>query len=245
VKTLLIFLCGEFFMRKTSPFLFYGSLLLMASACSFKSPHLAEAGDKTEERSLPSFHKVAVTGNFLVYIDAQHKEQNVSVKASESHLKEIYTSVRDGTLYIEWNLPMGIFKKTSDIPEVSLYVDEIDDIFVHGAAQVYASDIDNAANTNLTLEGAGMLYVDGYTNHLTAYLDGSGTLNATEIPAESVDAELHGSGTLNVTVDGDIRAKLRGSGVINIFGTPENIQKDIEGAGSINTMTKLSKDVGP
>jgi hypothetical protein len=91
----------------------------------------------------------------------------------------------------------------------------------------------DAQEVSASIEGSGNMDLSGKTLELTASIDGSGDLNASELQAESVEADIRGSGDIDVDVSDELDASIKGSGNIIYRGNPD-VKSSISGSGEIS-----------
>ena len=92
----------------------------------------------------------------------------------------------------------------------------------------------DANELQVDINGAGNATLVGRTKSLIATVDGSGNLNAFDLPADAARLDISGSGDAEVTISGnDLDVEISGAGSVYYKGTPSNIQSRISGAGEL------------
>jgi len=105
------------------------------------------------------------------------------------------------------------------------------DLSVLSSGSIKASEV-NADKIKLLIEGAGDIGLAGHTQNLQVKLEGSGTIDANKLIANTAVASIEGSGDINLNVTNTLNASISGSGTISYFGNPK-LTSSIEGAGDI------------
>jgi hypothetical protein len=170
-------------------------------------------GNRTaDNRTLQSFSRVQVNGDFEVQIDTGSISSAI-VEADENLLDYIVTHVSGNMLIIETR--NGTCLRPSHPIEITINTQALDEI---------------------TLNGSGFVYCYGLeTEELSINLAGSGQIECYEAKASVVNVELEGSGLINSSlVTENLTTQLEGSGEIKLSGASVNADHKIIGSGHIN-----------
>lgn len=87
--------------------------------------------------------------------------------------------------------------------------------------------------TSASLDGTGRVDLVGTASSLALRLAGTGTLNASQLPAQTVRAELAGTGTVHVRAARSLDAQITGTGSIIYHGRPAHLRSHVSGTGSV------------
>jgi hypothetical protein len=106
------------------------------------------------------------------------------------------------------------------------------EIALDGSGHIIARDL-NAEDVNVELGGSGEIELRGKSQTLECRLSGSGDIDASRLKTERVDAETHGSGDISVHATVSFDGAVFGSGDIDVYGNPENLERSTPGSGEI------------
>jgi hypothetical protein len=106
------------------------------------------------------------------------------------------------------------------------------EITLDGSGLVNALDL-IAEDVKVELGGSGDIELRGKTQTFECTLSGSGDIEARRFEAERVDAETHGSGDISVLATVTFDGAVYGSGDIDVYGNPENLERSTPGSGEI------------
>lgn len=182
---------------------------------------------KTEQRSVPAFTSVDISGAYDVQIVAQ-KEQSLEIEGDDNLLPLIKTEVKGNVLTIGNEQGLSTRGKL----RVRLSVPKLDGITTSGASDIIISNVKSDA-FKIDTSGAGSLQISGETKTLEAKLSGAGDINAKDLRAEKVNITSSGAANAEVYASEELQASVSGAGNINYYGDPKVVSKDISGVGSL------------
>jgi len=169
-------------------------------------------GDRRmENRSLVSFNRIEVNGDFEVEIE-QGGISSAAIRADGNLIDLIVTHVSGNTLIVETRdgacidptRPIEIFITTPAVEEITL----------NGSGIVYCNELD--------------------TEELSLYLKGSGSITCNGIVATTVYLGLEGSGIISCDLlSENLTTQLEGSGEILVHGETISADHKIIGSGKI------------
>jgi len=107
------------------------------------------------------------------------------------------------------------------------------DITLDGSGQITAQDL-SAKDVKIELGGSGDIELRGKAQTLECTVSGSGDIDARRLETERVDAETHGSGDISVNATVSFDGTVYGSGDIDVYGNPENLERNTPGSGEIH-----------
>jgi len=182
----------------------------------------------TEAREVAAFGSVQLAGSNNVVIRVGEK-QSVVVRADDNLLDHVTTEVQSGELVIG-NTPGGFTTKSPMCVEIG--VPTLSGLTLSGSGNIDVEGIE-AESLTVSLPGSGMVTGGGAATRLDVTVDGSGTVQLTQIAANVVRAVVGGSGSIFVTATSGLDASVSGSGAILYAGNPQDVTKQITGTGAI------------
>jgi hypothetical protein len=195
----------------------------------FTGGHHVDGSGKiiSEDRDVPSFTKIEVSMGVDVTVNVG-KTQKVTLAFDDNLIDLIKTRVRGGTLEI---YSRESFSSDSDC-RIEITVPELDGFDLSGSGNI---EIHNLAGKefSLDLSGSGDIILDGKTSELDISLSGSGNVDARDLTADEASVDVAGSGNVSVRVLKELDASVAGSGDIEYYGNPEDVNTDVAGSGSI------------
>lgn len=186
-----------------------------------------------DQRSLSSFHSVALHSNMDIEIGSTFEQ--VEVEAEDNIFDNIITIIDEGTLHIHWKkgewvnstLPIKIRIPVGEISTITLnsngFITVRDTIFsdslklnIHGNGDLvlYAK----AEYVGANIYGNGNIEIAGSADHLKLVSHGSGDLLGFDLDLQTANIHTEGNGRANVNVAQSITGTTHGSGHIKFRG---------------------------
>ena len=163
----------------------------------------------SETRTLPSFTRIQVNGDFKVMVDTGSSSVAI-VKADENLLDLIGTYVSGDKLVIESS--RGDCLNSSHPIEISVVTPSLNIVDLNGSGNVYCNSLD--------AEG------------IFLGLSGSGQIQCAQIKANSLTLDVAGSGNIDCSADvQSLSSRIEGSGEIKINGSALNSELKVIGSG--------------
>jgi hypothetical protein len=106
------------------------------------------------------------------------------------------------------------------------------ELFVNGSGDFEAERV-RLDQCNVTLNGSGNAKLNGSANEVKLNQSASGDINLFNLKANNVVADSRGSGDMVVSVSGNLKVSLRGSGDLTYYGNPISIDTSAKGSGDI------------
>jgi hypothetical protein len=182
---------------------------------------------KKETRDLPAFEKIYFGGGYDVQISCQQPQQ-IQIECDENLLSHIITKIQDNTLIVSTDTSLSPSKGI----HILVNVLTINSFKADGSISGAISNINNES-FKLNINGAGDITASGKTNSFSVDANGSCDIDAKQLEAENVRISIDGSGKAGVKVIKSLDVSIEGSGVIEYYGEPSNIQQKINGSGTI------------
>lgn len=188
---------------------------------------------KTEQRELPSFGSVAVSGAAKVDVAASQDTEGVTVTTDDNLVEHVSTTVEDGVLHITTTKRLA----PQAGPNVRVSGKSIESFMVSGAGKVTLTGVQQE-RLALKVSGAGHVHVAGQCDAADMVASGAGALDAQELLCEVVSMSLSGAGSATVCASAKLIAKVSGAASITCHGQPEEVDKQVSGAGRVNVVGK-------
>ena len=183
----------------------------------------------SESRELNNFTSIILLGSIDVNIKTS-ESNNCVVVADDNLIPYIKTEVVNNKLNISLNESYSSEEKLV----VNINTPNYDEVSLSGSGNINILDFKNN-NLSLNISGSGNITGNGEVETLVVKINGSGNLMSKEIKSKSATITIYGSGDAEVFASDSISAKINGSGNIEYFGNPENVDSIINGSGDINS----------
>ena len=197
----------------------------------------ANPNSQTYSFTQQPFDAIQLNGAFEMTVQVTHQPRtaNVVVTASSDILPYIKVQVKNKTLYIfkrdDWEFHS--FKKI----KIMVNVDNLESIKINGSSDAHISNI-KADNFVAEINGSGDIILQGNVKKLAAEIHGSGDIDAKNLIAEKAKASIYGSGDIIVNTTQKIDINIYGSGTVEYYGNPQEIEQSFSGSGKIKAMGK-------
>jgi hypothetical protein len=186
------------------------------------------SGDKiAEERDLPEFNRIEISGSIDVRISVGEK-QAVILHVDDNLAELFVTKVKRNKLKIFTEESYRNCRKCY----VEIIVPELIEVSLSGSADV---SVEGLTGEEFIFEksGSGDFTVEGDVDLIEIDLTGSGDVDARYLVSKSAYVEIHGSGDVEVYATENFRGRVYGSGDIAYYGNPEDTSTRVYGSGSI------------
>ena len=213
------------------------------------------SAQNTETRKVGSFDAIHVGSSFDVIMKKGSRE-SVRLEISGIDLSEIKTEVNGSTLKIYRKSKTKNWSKNwSKNVRGKIYVTyrELEEIRSSGSADVYCSDPLKARSFEASVSGSGNLILEdveaedlyssvsgssdmeigGDVESQEVSISGSGNYDAFDLDCEEVKIRVSGSGNARVNARESLRASVSGSGDISYRGSPDHVDTQTSGSGSV------------
>jgi hypothetical protein len=201
------------------------SLCLIASSCIGGTK--GSGTTKSEVREVSSFSEIELGGAYRVDIIVGEK-QRLELSADDNLLPMIKTEVTGSRLSI--HSQEGIRPKTT--PTLKISVPDLRALSASGAAKVAVRNI-RGDRFKLELSGAGAVALQGQTANLDVDASGAAEVDTKELIARTVKIDASGAVKADVRATEALDVDLSGVGVVNYYGDPKIVHRDITGAGQV------------
>jgi hypothetical protein len=186
--------------------------------------------EATETRELESFDAIGIDGGFILiaHVDPAVK-QRVELRGDDNIVPEVVATVSDGAL--ELTIDHWLVRPKINMT-VEVWVPSLSKISVSGAADMRVDGL-HGERFELAVSGASTSKLSGTVDHFEVDSSGANTLDARELHAKVVKIAVSGAGDSDVWASEQLDATVSGAGTVRYHGQPEDVQKDVSGAGSV------------
>ena len=203
---------------------------------------------QSEVRSLNSFKAVKASQAIDVYLKKGDKE-SARVEASGVDLNDVATDVEGSSLRVRlkdnhsWKkINVKVYVTYVSLEKIA--VTSAASVFSEGAIKSNRMDISassagsvevNLECTSVTVDtsSAGEVVVEGKTTRLQLEASSAGNVDAYNLEAESVNAEVHSAGSAKISVAKELEASASSGGTIKYRGNPSRTNTHSSSGGSV------------
>ncbi|WP_299336168.1 head GIN domain-containing protein [uncultured Psychroserpens sp.] len=206
----------------------------------------------TETRSTSDYDAVKCAGSFD-YILVAGTEGQLTLEGESNLLQYIVTEVKNGSLHIKTEKGKNISPSRNKTIKITIPFEDIDKVSLSGSGDLWNEDTITSNSLDVSLSGSGDVVLDvqtknvsgkvtgsgdmtlkGSTTDLRAGVTGSGDFHGFNLQATNTDVSVTGSGDAAVVCNGNLKARVTGSGDIEYRGNPKNKDTKVSGSGSID-----------
>ncbi len=202
----------------------------------------------TDIRTVSEFSIIKVAGVQLLEVE-QGSECQVKVTADDNVIKSVLTTCNDGQLVIEnrsslknVNIEVKVVMPNIRLLEMHNRV-RVEfpgafglhdfDLRLMGSGSVDINRFVSDGRINIYTHGSGNVRIGGSCKQLKMRSEGSGSVFAESMDCDDIAAKLSGPGSVFVTSNAKLVAQIEGAGCLFYSGNPSNLQKSVNGAGSV------------
>lgn len=204
----------------------------------------------TVNRTTSDYDQVSIGGSFNVTLESG-EEGKLVIQIEDNLAEYLITEVNEGQLKIKWK--KGINVKTNKNIKITVPFMHIDGVSLAGSGNVVTKDpikshnldlnVAGSGNMNLDVKtsdlnskiaGSGNMTVNGATTRLNCKIAGSGNFRGYDLTTRDANAKIAGSGNIHATINGQLVAKITGSGSVKYEGNPDVENVKVAGSGSVS-----------
>ncbi len=204
----------------------------------------------TATRSTDSYEGIKAAGPMDFKL-VQGKEGEITIKGDANLIEYIITEVKNNRLVVK--VKDGYNLKPSQTIVVTVPYESINSVSLAGSGDIENSgtikadefkvSLAGSGDINLkvksqsvesAISGSGDIVLKGSTKNLTTKITGSGDFDGNNLESTNVTAKITGSGNANVVCNGELKARITGSGDVKYSGKPTNKDTKITGSGSVS-----------
>ena len=227
---------------KTKNMMFCALLVAMVRTVVSCNPKVCVVDNSavSEFRSLSGFESIEISGSPTVYY-TQADTFSVKVKGPEEKIRDILTSVDNGTLSIRNRGKIGpINVQLGDDGKTAVYVSSPDliNVSLNGSGDFVSDGHVDTDKMSILLRGSGDIdFKDVVCDECQMEVVGSGDLEINSLEAKNVSASLIGSGDIKLNQRNVVTTSLalKGSGYIKVNLTEgcQSVDCELRGSGDI------------
>lgn len=181
------------------------------------------------ERKISPFRKVEVSGTIQLSLTLGSEAFEAFIIADENILPLILTEIVGDVLHIYSREPFTMRSQ----PHVNLAAPEVLEVAASGSSDVTVHEI-NQSEIALSASGSGDITATGHARNAKLRVSGSGSIRCVSLDTDDLDAITCGSGSVKATAKSNASLKVSGSGDIQVWGSPQSVQSNRSGSGSIH-----------
>ncbi len=208
---------------------------------------------KTETRTTSDYDGVKCAGSFD-YVLKKGTEGKITVEGEENLLEYIVVEVKNNTLIIRTEDRVNLRTSNNKTITITIPFNDINEVALAGSGDLHNQDVIknndfvaalagsgnmnlkvNASQVKASIAGSGDLTFSGETNGLEAKVAGSGNFHGFDFHANNVEISVAGSGNADVVCNGELKARVAGSGDINYKGNPKKEDTKVAGSGDVTS----------
>jgi len=141
---------------------------------------------------------------------------SISIEGDDNIITNIITKVKDNVLYISSEQEF----ETKAESVLTIHIQSLDTLFFRGVGEMTVDKLDNKV-FYCDFMGVGSCTLSGKVNNFSMYMNGVGSINAKELLANIVDANVNGVGSAEVYAIDSIHAAVNGIGSLTYYGNPK------------------------
>lgn len=204
------------------------SLSVLFLSCN-KSSIRGSGSAVTETRTVAPFTGVRIEGSGTAII-SQGAQQNVEVTGYQNLVPIFRTTVSNGVLVLKFDDDYNI--RNNNI-ETRITIPVLNYASINGSGTIRINNF-NGASLEAEINGSGDIYAvnDTYAS-ARLRINGSGTIHGRELTTANANTEISGSGRIDVTCTAKLDANIHGSGEINYWGQPAEVNTSVSGSGKV------------
>jgi hypothetical protein len=184
----------------------------------------------TEQRDVDSFDSIDLGGAFkLVVHVAPGATQKLEITADDNIVPKIVSKVSGSEL----SLSVDHWMVRTKLPmTVEVWVPSLLGLDASGASEIEVDGL-HGERFDLDLSGASQSTLSGEIDRFEVDSSGASHLDARTLEAKTVKIDLSGAGDAEVWASDQLDAEVSGAGKVHYWGEPEQVNKEVSGAGSI------------
>jgi len=205
----------------------------MVSSCSI-TKNMGNAQVKgngnfvSEMRELSKFKAIEISIGYDKIIVNCGKEPSLHISGDENILPLITTRISKGILRIESD---STFETKAD-SEIIINVKSLKEFTFDGVGETVIQNV-NSEKFTCNINGVGSCDLKGKVKSFNISVNGVGSVNARQLIADDVVANLNGVGSVKLYAKNSLNASVNGIGGLTYFGNPTELILNDSGIGGI------------
>ena len=205
----------------------------MVSSCSI-TKNMGNAQVKgngnfvSEMRELSKFKAIEIAIGYDKILVNCGEEPSLHISGDENILPLITTRISKGILRIESD---STFETKAD-SEIIINVKSLKEFTFDGVGETVIQNV-NSEKFTCNINGVGSCDLKGKVKSFNISVNGVGSVNARQLIADDVVANLNGVGSVKLYAKNSLDASVNGIGGLTYFGNPEELILNDSGIGGI------------
>ena len=205
----------------------------MVSSCSI-TKNMGNAQVKgngnlaSEMRKLSNFKSIEITISYDKILVNCGQEPSLHISGDENILPLITTRISKGILKIESD---STFETKAD-SEIIINVKSLKEFTFDGVGETVIQNV-NSEKFTCNINGVGSCDLKGKVKSFNISVNGVGSVNARQLIADDVVANLNGVGSVKLYAKNSLNASVNGIGGLTYFGNPTELILNDSGIGGI------------
>ena len=205
----------------------------MVSSCSI-TKNMGNAQVKgngnlaSEMRKLSNFKAIEITIGYDKILVNCGQEPSIHISGDENILPLIKTRISKGILTIESD---STFETKAD-SEIIINVKSLKEFTFDGVGETVIQNV-NSEKFTCNINGVGSCDLNGKVKSFNVSVNGVGSVNARQLIADDVVANLNGVGSVKLYSKNSLNASVNGIGGLTYFGNPTELILNDSGIGGI------------
>ena len=182
----------------------------------------------SEMRELSNFKAIEITIGYDKILVNCGEEPSIHISGDENILPLITTRISKGILKIESD---STFETKAD-SEIIINVKSLKEFTFDGVGETVIQNV-NSEKFTCNINGVGSCELNGKVESFYVSVNGVGSVNARQLIADDVVANLNGVGSVKLYAKNSLNASVNGIGGLTYFGNPAELILNDSGIGGI------------
>ncbi len=202
--------------------------IFIFSGCNSKPTIKGDGITKTAERKVGYISSIEVNGNFIISISCG-KNNSLKIEAEDNILPIIETQIDDEKLSIFTKEEITALK---DI-KINITLHTLKEIDSDGNSKITVKDL-HTDELDVSANNEAIIELEGKVKELNITIDDEAKVLAKSVIAKFATVSIYGEGIAEVNASRYLDASVKGKGIINYWGDPEEISIKASDGGEVN-----------
>ena len=203
-------------------------LSFIFAGCNSKPTIKGDGITKSANRKVGYISEIEVDGNFIIDVSCG-KSNSLKVEAEDNILPLVETKVDDEKLSIFTKEEITALK---DI-KITITLHTLKEIDSDGNSKITVKDL-HTDELDVSANNEAVIELEGKVKELNITIDDDAKVLAKSVITKSTIVSIYGDGVAEVNARRYLEASVKGKGVINYWGDPEEINIKASGGGEVN-----------
>ncbi|MEE9430376.1 MAG: head GIN domain-containing protein [Melioribacteraceae bacterium] len=201
---------------------------LLFTSCQSKPTIRGSGTSSSEDRVSGFINQIVVNGDFEIDITCG-KTNSIKVEAEDNILPLVETIFEGERLTISTKEEITALK----IIKIIVTLHSLEEIDSDGKSKITIHSIDSD-ELEVIVNEEGVIELDGKVDELNINIDDEAKVLAKSLLSKVTNVNIYGDGMAEVHARKYFDAQVKGKGVVNYWGDPEEIRISASGGGSVN-----------